>query len=115
MSKLAALAAKRRQKENSRPSEAEGGEAATTDEYVSSLKALRLSNTASVKRRVADVQPGAGTSNVAEPTDLAADPSTQSRTETVNSAKAGLQFEAEDVIAQPSTFAKTIFGTASQA
>jgi hypothetical protein len=114
MSKLAALAAKRRQKENSRPAEAEERGATATDEYVSSLKALRLSSAAPVKRKISDVQTGVDTAAVEKPADLDANPAKQSKIGPFDSSKTQPEFQPEDVIAQPSAFAKTMFGTAPQ-
>lgn len=117
MSKLAALAAKRRQKENARPSQAEEGGSIASEKYVSSLKALRLSSATPVKHKISDVQTGSDTAATEEPAEhsLEATQSEKSKIKAPDPSKVELQFQPEDVIAQPSTFAKTMFGTAPQA
>lgn len=117
MSKLAALAAKRRQKENARPVQAEESGPAATNDYASSLKALRLSSAATVERKVSEIHSEVDTAVTQKPAanNLEATPKKQLTIDTLHPSKPECQFKPEDVIARPSAFAKTLFGAAPQA
>ena len=115
MSKLAALAAKRRQKENARPAQAqESGPAATTD-YVSSLRALRLSSAPS-KPIATDGATESSSAAIQKPAknNVDANPEKHSKVDTPHSREAGSQVETKDLLAGPSAFANAIFGTVHQ-
>jgi elongation factor 1 alpha-like protein len=117
MSKLAALAAKRRQKENARPVQAEESGPTAANDYASSLKALRLSSAPPVERKVSEKQSEVDTAATQKlaANDLETHPTKHLKIDKLDPSKPEFQFKPEDVIAQPSAFAKTMFGAAPQA
>ena len=115
MSKLAALAAKRRQKENARPAQAQESDPAATNDYVSSLRALRLSSAPS-NPIVTDLATEADTAAIQKPANenVHANSEKQSKVNTSHPREAESQVEPRDVLAGPSAFANAMFGTVHQ-
>lgn len=118
MSKLAALAAKRRQKENVRPLRAEQSGALATDDYASSLKALRISSPAPLKSKtnVHDGdQVGAAANVTSADNNLNINQEKQSKADTTDPHELEVGFEPKSLTAQPSPFANIILGARHQA
>ena len=116
MSKLAALAAKRRQKENARPVQAEETAPAPTNDYLSSLRALRLSSPQS-RPTATDVTTELVSAAIQKPanSNIDANPEKQSKVDTPYPREVERQVEPRDLLAGPSAFANAMFGTVHQA
>lgn len=118
MSKLAALAAKRRQKENVQPVQVGGESQPTVDDFASSLKALRLSSPALFKRKLSDItgKDQFNTGTTQKPprhTPVTDSPEKRSPAATLYPQKEDAEFEPKDLKARPSPFASTILGSAT--
>jgi hypothetical protein len=116
MSKLAILAAKRRQKENAQLVATALESQPATDDYASSLKALRLSNPAPPKRKVSDITNQDHINTVATQKLSVYTPVKDNSQEQSNVATPDLQkeetvFEPEELAARPSPFASAILGS----
>ena len=115
MSKLAALAAKRRQKENARPAQAQDNGPAATIDYVSSLRALRLSSAPS-SPIATDVVTELDSAAIQKPAknNVDANPEKHSKVDIPHPREAESQLEPKDLSAGPSAFANAMFGTVHQ-
>jgi elongation factor 1 alpha-like protein len=111
MSKLAALAAKRRQKENARPAQAQESDLAATNDYVSSLRAVRLSSAPS---NPIATEPDSAAIQKPANNNVDANPEKHSKVDTPHPREVESQVETKDLLAGPSAFANAIFGTVHQ-
>jgi hypothetical protein len=119
MSKLAALAAKRRQKENARPLPAGKSDLVATDDYASSLKALRISSPAPARSKAdgfsnEDQIDAAVTRITSTDHKSEVNLANQSESDTTDLQTSEAQLEPGDLKAQPSLFASTILGAGVQ-
>jgi elongation factor 1 alpha-like protein len=116
MSKLAILAAKRRQKENAQPIASAPESLPLTDDYASSLKALRLSSPVPPKGKLSDITNKDHASTVATQkspvhTPVEHNPQEQSNVATSDIQKEETVFEPQKLTARPSPFASAILGS----